>query len=697
MYFKSAIGKRFMMLALLAMTCLLYAVEPRRLPVSEVREVSPSQIVSVRCRLSSPNLTNAVPRAAILSFFFTDSSGKVLRPDKVAFSSRNGAWKYVDAIPGRFSDEVSVRAPSGATNVKISLSRLKGPKGLAAENMDVQIRDAGLLDVFKYTVAWKLLPFFAMLLFFLVAALRFRSLGRNQAGEPVSLLRRTLASLTAGTVAAFAFWSLGVAFAHGAKFVLDLSFAKDALMFLFLAFLVVGGFRMLENRGWGLGRHPVAVMSIFFLCVHAMVIQLVDGYLHMRMSSDFLQVQKCLQSSNIVVLHQPIFSYWCNHELLLSILGKIFGPHLQVAQYLNALCCVGVLFPVFKLVEQVSGRRIATFVAFLVGAYPTNYLYSTLLTSEYLCAFFLIWAFFFLVKADQCSGDWKSSVYWLALCGLNLGLAQITKPFVPVFLASALVMLLVLSPRIRARETYRRLAGFLILVVVFAAVSKSVQGFYSRIAEPQKVCAEGGNLKQTLVKGLDLEGRGRCSVANAKLVKSMSEKETSEYLAMAIKRDFKEYPVLFAEKFDRVHASEQGIMDWFSVSVKARMRVLPQWLNRLVGNYYLLFRVLFFLGALGFCCTALSSRARLMPGLLSAVFVSGFAVLLMIVEAHGRYRTPMYPFAFVMLAYIDVWLTRDNPVYRRIQGWLTALRGLCKRTPKKVNAHEEGRKSEGVE
>ena len=670
--------------------------EGKPLLVAAEHEVAPSQIVKVRYALSLPGATNAVPRAALLSFYFSDSAGHILAPDGLPFSSRSGAWTYIHGQANGVSEEKSVRAPSGAVKVKVKISAFAGGSKMRCECLEIAVRDSSFLDYFRYLPIWKLCPWFAVFMFFLVAALHFRFLGRNQAGESVSLLRRALASLTAGMVAAFAFWSLGVSFAHGAKFVLDLSFVNDSLMFLFLAFLVIGGFRMLENRGRFLGRHPVAIMSIFFLCVHAMVIQLVDGYLQMRMSSDFLQVQRCLQSPNIVVLHPPIFSYWCNHELLLSILGKIFGPHLQVAQYLNALCCVGILFPVFKLVEQVSGRRIATFVAFLVGAYPTNYLYSTLLTSEYLCAFFLIWAFFFLVKADQCDGDWKSSVYWLALCGANLGLAQVTKPFVPVFLASALVMLLVLVPRIRARETCRWLVGFLILIVVFLAVSKSVQGLYSRIAEPQKVFAEGGNLKQTLVKGLDLEGRGRCSVANAKLVKSMSEKETSAYLAMAIKRDFKEYPVLFAEKFDRVHASEQGIMDWFSVSVKARMQVLPQWLKCLVGNYYLLFRVLFFLGALGFCFTALSSRTRLVPGLFSAVFVCGFAVLLMIVEAHGRYRTPMYPFAFVMLAYIDVWLTRGNPVYRRIQGWLAALRGVFRRVPKKGREHESGRETGGA-
>ena len=664
-------------------------VEGEPLLVAAEHEVAPSQIVKARYALSLPGATNAVPRAALLSFYFSDSAGRILAPDGLPFSSRLGAWTYIHAQANGASGEQSVRAPSGAVKVNVKISAFAGGSKMRSECLEIAVCDSSFLDYFRYLPIWKLCPWFAVFMFFLVAALHFRFLGRNQADESVSLLRRTLASLTAGMVAAFSFWSLGVSLAHGADFILDLSFVKDALTFLFLAFLVIGGFQMLESRGGFLGRHPVAVMAVFFLCMHAMVIQLVNGYLHMRMSSDFWNVQQCLQSRNIIVVHPPIFSYWCNHELLLSILGKVFGPHLQVAQYLNALCCVGILFPVFKLSEQVSGRRIAIFVTFFLGAYPTNYLYSTLLTSEYLCAFFLIWAFFFLVQAWQCRGGWKHSVYWLALCGASLGLAQITKPFVPVFLASVLVLLLVLSRRIRARETYHWLLGFLILVVVFLSFFKSVQGFYSRIAEPQKVCAEGGNLKQTLVKGLDLEGRGRCSVANAKLVKSMSEKETSEYLIRAIKRDFREYPLLFAEKFDRVHASEQGIMDWFSVSVRSRWRVVPHWLQRLVGNYYMLFRVLFFLGALGFCCTPLSSRKRLAPGVFSAAFVSGFAILLLIVEAHGRYRTPLYPFAFVMLAYIDTWLAKDNPVYGSVWGGLATLRGCFRRVPKKRRVDDD--------
>ena len=663
----------------------LWAGEGRPLPYSEEHKVTPAQIVTVRYSLSLPGVTKASPRAALLSFYFSNATGDILAPDGMLSSSRLGAWFYINAQTNWVSGMHSLRAPSGSVKVKVEISPFSGGSKMRVEQMDVTVQDSSIIDYFKYVSFWKYCPWFAIFMMLLVTALHFRFLGRSQpCGEVVPFPRRLLAALTAGVVAGFASWSLGVALARGAPLILDFSFVKDALLIFFVSFLVMGGFRMMENRGGGfVVRHPVAVMAISFLCVHAMVIQLVNGYLQMRMSSDFMDVQRCLQSPNIVVCHPPIFSYWCNHELLLSVLGKIFGPHLQVAQYLNALCCVGLLFPVFKLSEQVSGRRVALFVTFLVGAYPTNYLYSTLLTSEYLCAFFLIWAFFFLVRAEQCGGEWRRSVYWLALSGTSLGLAQITKPFAPVFLVAGLALLLLLTPRIRTRETCRLLAGFLILAVVFLAVSSYVQELYSRIAEPQKVCAAGGNLKQTLVKGLDLEGRGRCSVANARLVKSMSEKETSEYLVKAIKRDFKDYPLLFAEKFDRVHGSEQGIMDWYSVSVKSRMQAIPHWLHRLVGNYYLLFRVLFLLGALGFCLTPLSSRARLAPGAFAATFVSGFMALLLIVEAHGRYRVPMYPFAFLMLAYIDAWLTRDNPVYRRIHDWTLAVWGGIKQTLKK--------------
>ena len=50
-----------------------------------------------------------------------------------------------------------------------------------------------------------------------------------------------------------------------------------------------------------------------------------------------------------------------------------------------------------------------------------------------------------------------------------------------------------------------------------------------------------------------------------------------------------------------------------------------------------------------------------------------FAVVEQLIEGHGRYKTAIYPFYFMVLPYMCVWFERDNPVYVRLVRWVNVL------------------------
>ena len=82
----------------------------------------------------------------------------------------------------------------------------------------------------------------------------------------------------------------------------------------------------------------------------------------------------------------------------------------------------------------------------------------------------------------------------------------------------------------------------------------------------------------------------------------------------------------------------------------------------------MLFRFVFLLGALGLLMSRKRGFEFFMPGLFAALLVLGFAVVEQLIEGHGRYKTAIYPFYFMMVPYASVWLERDNPAYVRIGG-----------------------------
>ena len=182
------------------------------------------------------------------------------------------------------------------------------------------------------------------------------------------------------------------------------------------------------------------------------------------------------------------------------------------------------------------------------------------------------------------------------------------------------------------------------------------------------------------ILGLNLESEGMYSGALARKFLDMSEEQRTDFFKATIKKDWKRYPGLMVRKFRNIHGANTyhhgSVSTFTSVFKDAKGRLhTPSWIRPLADSATVFFKLLFLLGAVGLMCSINRGGQFIAPGLFSTSLVLAFAVVEQLIEGHGRYKTAIYPFYFMTIPYICVWLDRDNPVYMHIGGLVRRLLG----------------------
>lgn len=438
-------------------------------------------------------------------------------------------------------------------------------------------------------------------------------------------------------------------------------------------------------RGWKSEAFVIMALSLF---VQLILLGLLPsmGQNGMAAAWDSRAALRAIQAGKICFTHNVRNQYWCNYEILLSALASVFRPKLYIGQALNALCCAAVILPLFRLSNRVAGRRVARFSSLLVGFSPAVMLYSTMLTSEFLSAALMFYGFFFLCEA-MCAMDFRSALLPAMLCGGFVGLSHLFKSITVLFMASLLFVFLEAWLRRPGKANALRLAVLGVSVVVSCLAVRMVgqTSFATFVHEPRLVEASGQSspLLYELVLGLNVHTDGIYSGDLARKFMGLDEAQRRRFAADVIKRDWRKYPGLMVRKFLNLHGSHLrpgGAVSSFTLSfrdwplVKGGRNFTPHWVRPFTDCGTMLFRFVFLIGALGLFASRKRGFESHMPGLFSAVLVLGFAVVEQLIEGHGRYKTAIYPFYFMVVPYICVWFEKDNPLYARIAGVVGGIR-----------------------
>ena len=427
------------------------------------------------------------------------------------------------------------------------------------------------------------------------------------------------------------------------------------------------------------------VMMAFFLVVYMIVIQLAPELGQRRMPYDSLRAQKSLEAGRIAFFRPLKFYTWINYDAVLSLMGMIFKPKLAVGQALNALCRVLVLFPVFRLGERISGRRMARFVTVALAMSPALTLYATTLVGDFMAGMFYLYGFYILVTVPdwQCYSP-RNVLAWVAI-GVLAGCGFLFKTLSFLFWGAILVWFVV-----RALEA-RKLKTVLLLGVAFATMwfgYKTVitvrESVFTRAINPRELAQlrYEGSLDVLLYEmylGLCIETGGSYNPSRDRAIRSVGTPEKIQLVKKMLVDGKSRYPDYLVYKFKRVwgtNDSPGSILFWFWKSCqencynsKAKNYCVP-WLQPLLGAEHLFLVALFLAGMCGLAWSLWERRASLGDaqgvGLMSIVVVLAYAALSMLIEAHGRYRTTIYPFFYLVIPFAGVWFKKCNPLYVRI-------------------------------
>ena len=485
--------------------------------------------------------------------------------------------------------------------------------------------------------------------------------------------------LLSATVAVLFLFSICVAVStfHGT---IAPSAVLQYILFLLLASTLMRGIFMSGRRRRGMA---IPALMLGCLLLHVVVITLTHALYKQSMYSDFAVVEQCITSPIVKIGHAPEFFYWCNYELICSILGKVFCRDIRVAQYLNAICCVAAIMPVFRLSERIAGFHVAVFTSLLMGISPIMSVYGTVLTNEFVAAVMYIYAFYFIIQVLDVA-LWKEKSWYVLWAGLFLGLGQLMKPFAGIFLAMTAVMV-AFDLLLFGRQRFWRWVGvFVLLLFTYFLVFESGQNAIVQIARPQRVDKgmSSGQVVKRLLVGLNADTNGEYNSNWVKFVNGLSEEERLVALKRLIADDYAKLPSLFTKKLKRVYSDHRFGWSWYDRSIRPKR--VPGWLKSAMGVWNIAVLFLVFLGTLGLAVTRKMEQGKLRIGVAAALVTAAFTSLLLVFEVQERYKGAIYPIFFLLVPYARTWFSvEDNRLYGGVVKIFAIAREGCFRKCRK--------------
>ena len=371
------------------------------------------------------------------------------------------------------------------------------------------------------------------------------------------------------------------------------------------------------------GRYEVFVLMALCLVAHLGFIRLLPalGYSGLYAPWDPMTTAKCMDGGGIRVTHVLRNQYWCNYEVFLSAAATIFGGKIAMAQCINALAHVAVIYPIFMLSRHIAGIGVARFVSLLVAFSPTLFFYTAVLTSENLSAAFMCFSGYLMLRAfsEEALGR-RMTVGLIFLAGVALGISHLFKSITIVYVVASFALLFIgLIWRVRGVVLAGGLVA-LVLLPVCQLTRNRGQAFLSEVVGKQelKTTISGSwQIFYELYLGLNLESDGQ--YRHPRFLKFMATPHESvgQLVWETMRRDYRDYPAMMVRKFANIHGSPNRPHGSMAYLREAFRNVrghasMPEWMAQSADAGTLCFQIFFFLGGVPLlslhrvCCRHLS-------------------------------------------------------------------------------------------
>lgn len=186
-------------------------------------------------------------------------------------------------------------------------------------------------------------------------------------------------------------------------------------------------------------------------------------------------------------------AYWApGYTFYIALFYKLFGPHLQVAFWANALSYLMFVIGVYVFAKELYSKEIAWLAATLCAWYPSFIFYSTILASEIFFLALLLWGLYFCCR---CINSSSRAFIFAILGGILFGVAILTRPQALVIPAIILVIGFVYKKNMAwlVLQLFLLLLGSALVLIPWAIRNKEQLGEYLLVSANLGVNLRMGN------------------------------------------------------------------------------------------------------------------------------------------------------------------------------------------------------------
>ena len=443
-----------------------------------------------------------------------------------------------------------------------------------------------------------------------------------------------------------------------ARSILSLGHIAASLLILFA---VVSGFYLLtrlKSEGWLYPIVSIASGTVFKL----LCLIFLGG--KMEMKYDYLTALE--SARGIFAEKELIYAHWAVYPKILAVFMKIFGSGYTQAVLFNVLISALSVLMIYLAAENAFGsKRIAFISSLIFSIWPSLNFYNLITSNEHLAILFALFSVFFLQSALSALKEKGFRTYiFFAAAGICLGLVDFFKQFSIVFYIalgiSGLIWLFIRNREITVKKLFPAAAGFMLMLGLSLGCKEAVFNMLDNYyGEP--VCRSAN--AHFIYMGLNSTGNGvwddRVGFDFWNLSKEYdgdyerASKELFTVLKEDIKQNTDKLPSTIRHKMLVDWSADTGVTDWVSWLYKGGSEPMPgvRILYVISASYY--FAVMLLTLASGI--TALRKKRFYL--LLFSLISFGFALLLVLTEAQGRYQLVLFPWFSILTAYSAVQLS----------------------------------------
>ena len=357
-----------------------------------------------------------------------------------------------------------------------------------------------------------------------------------------------------------------------------------------------------------------------------------------------------INSGNANLNNYPNISYAAYlslTSLVLSFVYKIFGASTTVAKLFLVVLSVLTTWLVYLTGREIAGTKVGVAASLLYASLPSLICYTGVLTGDHLALPFIVLAILiqaYLQKSDQIKSYYSLIGY--ALCGATIGFVDWFRPFGLILLVALVVATLIYQIK---RLTFFRLALALSLLVFSYFAMSRLAGVTTERVFHAKMLSIFQKIGGHLLVGLNPDSRGKVTLEDGITIGETYQRLGDDYAAInryliesAFDRlDGGKFQRLLIEKFDIMWSNHIELFDYALVG--SNDQEIVYLMADIESLIYLAITLFILVGAI----------ASILGGSHSAIltmqlFMLGFGMLMLVMEAQNRYSVVVMPYLILL-------------------------------------------------